>query len=51
MHKHLCQECNEVWECNDTSGDGSDTDCRWFTIAMCPDCYLKLARLNRSKIN
>jgi len=37
----MCQGCGTAWKCNDITGDGSDTDCRWFESVLCPDCLLK----------
>jgi len=40
-HTHLCQTCGLVWRCTDTSGDSSDTDCRWYESVLCPTCVIE----------
>lgn len=35
MHEHYCVLCNASWNCSDTTGDGSDTDCRWHANVIC----------------
>ncbi len=37
MHTHYCTIGQHVWGCDDNSGDGSDTDCRWFENVTCEE--------------
>jgi hypothetical protein len=37
-HKHTCPICKQEWLCALFATE--DTDCRWFTEIICPDCFL-----------